>query len=63
MRNKVGGSFSTTLAFSSEIDALAERLTVGVFDPADMGAITDFERMGFVFGVDIGVVICFGGEG
>jgi hypothetical protein len=54
VRNKVGGSFST--------DALADRLTVGVFDPADMGALTDFERMGFAFGVDLGGAICFGGE-
>lgn len=60
-RNKVGGSFSIAFDFSVDVDALAIRLTVGAFDPVDIGATNDFERMGF--GVGIGVVdICFVGE-
>jgi hypothetical protein len=45
------------------MEALEERLTAGVLNPVDTGATTDFERIGFGVGLDIGGVdISFVGE-
>ena len=44
------------------MEALEERLTAGVLNPVDTGATTDFDRIGFGVGVDIGVDISFVGE-